>query len=210
MPTPREADSEPSQESPGAPEHPVQNPRLQDAVSQTEPSTAASQLHVMERHEEYGWQKLVSNISHARTAWIVTAVALAGFAIASLLYCHAGSAMEMPVVRFNIEPRGKGVQTYLRQGSTVAVSPDGRRVVFSAVEGDRTQLWVRSLESPTAQPLAGTDGARYPSWSPDSSFIGFAADRKLKKIDVNGGAAPPLTDAPLTLAKSWLRRCSVN
>jgi len=59
-----------------------------------------------------------------------------------------------------------------------------------------TQLWVRSMDSLQAQPLAGTSNADYPFWSPDSRYIGFFADGKLKKISVFGGPAQTLCDAP--------------
>ena len=71
-----------------------------------------------------------------------------------------------------------------------AVSPDGRRLAFVARGADGKQvLWVRGLEALTAQLLAGTDEATYPFWSPDSRFVGFFAQGKLKKIDTSGG--PP-------------------
>src|SRR5207237_849473 len=65
-----------------------------------------------------------------------------------------------------------------------AISPDGRRLVFSASNVGKSQLWVRPLDAVAAQPLAGTDGATYPFWSPDSASVGFFADAKLKRIDI--------------------------
>src|SRR5262249_45824451 len=62
-----------------------------------------------------------------------------------------------------------------------AISPDGRWLVFSASNEGKSQLWVRPLGSVAAHPLAGTDGARYPFWSPDSASVGFFADSKLKR-----------------------------
>jgi serine/threonine protein kinase len=76
-----------------------------------------------------------------------------------------------------------------------AISPDGRRLVFVASNEGKSQLWVRPLDSVTAQPLAGTEGATYPFWSPDSATIGFFADAKLKRIDIVGGAPQVLTNA---------------
>src|SRR5438876_306962 len=75
-----------------------------------------------------------------------------------------------------------------------AISPDGRRLVFSASNEGKSQLWLRPLDSLTAQPLAGTDGARYPFWSPDSASVGFFADSKLKRIDLVGGAPQVLAN----------------
>src|SRR4030095_14155051 len=68
-----------------------------------------------------------------------------------------------------------------------AVSPDGRRVVLRGTSEGKTLLWVRALDSLTAQPLAGTEEAGWPFWSPDSRFIGFFSGGKLKKIGGGGG-----------------------
>jgi hypothetical protein len=76
-----------------------------------------------------------------------------------------------------------------------ALSPDGRRLSFVGFGADRRRmLWVRSLNALTAQPLAGTEDAIGPFWSPDSRSIGFftgVTNGKIKKIDVEGG--PPTT-----------------
>ena len=61
-----------------------------------------------------------------------------------------------------------------------------------AIRSNHTQLWVRRLDSLDAQPLAGTEGAANPFWSPDSRYIGFFADSKLKKVDVSGGIVSDL------------------
>ena len=45
------------------------------------------------------------------------------------------------------------------------------------------------------QPLAGTEGAAFPFWSPDSRTVAFFAGGKLKKVDVAGGPVTTLADA---------------
>ena len=69
---------------------------------------------------------------------------------------------------------------------SLAISPDGRSVVFQAGQ-DPPRLWLRPLDSQEARPLAGTDGAQYPFWSPDSRSVGFTADGVLKRIDLDSG-----------------------
>ena len=88
-----------------------------------------------------------------------------------------------------------------------ALSPDGRRLAFVARRDANglPMLWVRPLDAVVAQSLAGTEGATYPFWSPDSRFIAFLAQGKLKKIDVAGGAALTLCDASLAATGAWNR-----
>ena len=79
----------------------------------------------------------------------------------------------------------------------LALSPDGRRLAFTAQEADGpVMLWVRSLDGLTAQPLTGTEGAFFPFWAPDSRTIGFFAAGMLKKIDVAGGSPVTLCPTP--------------
>jgi Tol biopolymer transport system component len=74
----------------------------------------------------------------------------------------------------------------------IALSPDGRQVVLAVNQpGGRPWLWVRSLDSQAARRLEGTEDAAGPFWSPDSRFIGFNSDGRLKTIAVSGG--PPQT-----------------
>jgi serine/threonine protein kinase len=86
---------------------------------------------------------------------------------------------------------------------SLAVSPDGERIVFSAGAEDDSRLWVRALNSVSTQTLTGTRGARFPFWSPDSRSIGFFADGKLKRIDVDSGAVDVLADASMGRGGTW-------
>ena len=89
--------------------------------------------------------------------------------------------------------------------SAPAISPDGRRLAFVARDSSgKSLLWVRPLDSLTAQPLAGTEDARQPFWSPDSRFIGFFSQGKLKKVDAAGGPSQILCDASSSsLGGTW-------
>jgi serine/threonine protein kinase len=76
---------------------------------------------------------------------------------------------------------------------SLAVSPDGRNIALVLVKDGRQQIWIRALDALELKPLEGTDGASNPFWSPDSRFIAFFADARLKKIDRSGGqGANPL------------------
>jgi eukaryotic-like serine/threonine-protein kinase len=89
--------------------------------------------------------------------------------------------------------------------ASLAISPDGQKIVFVADAESRPRLWLRLLNSVVARPMIGTDGVRTaPFWSPDSRSVGFFADGKLKRSDINGGSAQVLTNASGT-GGAWNR-----
>jgi Tol biopolymer transport system component len=85
------------------------------------------------------------------------------------------------------------------------VSPDGRQIAMVLVEEGKQQIWIRALDSLEFAPLAGTDGAASPFWSPDSRYIGFFADAKVKKIERSGGPVQTLCDALGGMGGTWNR-----
>ena len=88
---------------------------------------------------------------------------------------------------------------------SLAVSPDGRFIAMVLVKDGKQQIWIRALDALESAPLAGTDNAADPFWSPDSRFIAFFADAKLKKIDRSGGPVQTLCDALAVLGGTWNR-----
>ena len=87
-----------------------------------------------------------------------------------------------------------------------ALSPDGRYLVFVATgsSSDEPQrLYLRSLDQTDARPLAGTEGARSPFWSPDSRSLAFFASEQVLRIDIAGGPAQPLAPAANPQGGAW-------
>ena len=81
--------------------------------------------------------------------------------------------------------------------------PDGLTIAFVAASDGQSRLWLRSLETGSARVVNGTDAAESPFWSPDSQSIGFFAEAKLKRVDVNGGSVRALATAPSGSGGSW-------
>jgi Tol biopolymer transport system component len=107
------------------------------------------------------------------------------------------SSKRIDVLRFSIlPPENASFESF-------AVSPDGRKLAFTAASGGKVMLWVRALDSLEAKPLAGTEHATYPFWSPDNRFIGFFIQNKLKTIEITGGPARDIADAVAGRGGTW-------
>jgi Tol biopolymer transport system component len=91
----------------------------------------------------------------------------------------------------------------LDSGPAVALSPDGTHLAYVARQGGTQQLYLRAMDSQEARPIAGTEGAIIPFFSPDGQWLGFFADGKLKKVSVSGGAALTLGDAGAPRGANW-------
>ncbi|MGQ0736235.1 MAG: protein kinase domain-containing protein [Acidobacteriota bacterium] len=88
-------------------------------------------------------------------------------------------------------------------GANLAISADGARLVYAGVQGNQSQLYLRSLDRVEVEPVAGTSGAQSPFFSPDGDWIGFFADGKLKRVPVAGGPALTVCDASFGLGGVW-------
>ncbi len=91
----------------------------------------------------------------------------------------------------------------------LSISPDGTRLVIEALSKGRRRLFVRPLDSEEAVQLEGSLDATSPFWSPDSRFIAYCADGKLKKIPSAGGRPQELCDAPLAFVGTWNREGTI-
>ncbi len=134
------------------------------------------------------------------TAAVAALVAVTAFALGWML-----RAPEAPTARLMrtsiVGPSGTSLDT---DNASIALSPDGTALVYAGRErGGTRSLFMRPLDSLTAQQLAGTAGATYPFWSPDGRQIGFFADRKLKKVPAGGGAVQTICEAEDGRGASW-------
>jgi len=117
---------------------------------------------------------------------------------------RAGQSMHLKLLLDPSQPISRIDAIRLNDAHTsVAVSPDGSRLVYVADQGGLPQLFVRDLSGNTASPIAGTEGAVAPFFSPDGQWIGFWVDHKLKKVALGGGAPVTLADAPYLRGAHW-------
>ncbi len=134
-----------------------------------------------------------------RAAWaLLVALTAAVAAVVTPVFRKAPTSAE---IRFNLFfPRGAAADF-----AQLAISPDGQQIVVAASFGVQqpTPLWLRALASTSGRLLTGTEGASFPFWSPDGRSIGFFADQKLKRLDVNSEAIQILADAPVARGGAW-------
>jgi Tol biopolymer transport system component len=147
-----------------------------------------------------------SSASGRRLAWTAFApVAVLAAALAIPTVRHLVEAPpDLRVVNTTILPPEGAEFDFGGQYALPALSPDGTRIVFGARANGKVELWVRRLDSPTAQLLPGTENASIPFWSPDSRWVAFGQENKLKKIDIQGGPPVGVADFPAALrGGSW-------
>jgi Tol biopolymer transport system component/predicted Ser/Thr protein kinase len=131
---------------------------------------------------------------------------LLGLAIAGLAVWNLKPALApppKPVSRLTITlPPGQQLAG-LDSGPAVALSPDGTRLAYVALQNGTQQIYLRAMDSLEARPIPGTEGATEPFFSPDGQWVGFFAGGKLKKVSVSAGAALTLGDAVNPSGASW-------
>src|SRR5437762_3587414 len=136
--------------------------------------------------------------------WGVATIALLSTAGVLALWAPWRSTPLAAPVRLNSE-LGVDASLVPDQGASAVLSPDGALLAFIAQKStsDNPLLYVRRLDQLQPAPLAGTDGARNPFFSPDGQWVAFFAAGKLKKIAVSGGATVTLCDAPNGRGGAW-------
>lgn len=149
---------------------------------------------------------LVSQTTRSTSTLTLAACFVAGAIVAAavfLLWPRGGTtAGASGVTRLSIVlPDGDEIG--LSNQAPVALTPNGATVVYVGLRDGKTRLFVRSLGSDAIKMLAGTESAKSPFVSPNGQWIGFFADRKLKKVTIDGTALQPLADAPDARGGAW-------
>src|SRR5688572_7372824 len=131
--------------------------------------------------------------------WIIAGIFLISTSGLAWLYFRQSSAPELPV-QFVVAMPEETTEI-----SNPLISPDGRIIALLAMHDGKRYLYTRPLSSLEAQRLPGTDDALSPFWSPDSRYIAFFSNGKLKKIEASGGPTQTLCDTPSSYGGSWNR-----
>jgi Tol biopolymer transport system component len=147
----------------------------------------------------------VAKSRRERVAWIaLVGVSLLAAVLGFRGWTNRGAAEEArhPVRLAFLPP--DGVLADEGAYDAAVISPDGRQLVFTGRSaGGKRRLWVRSLDSLEARALPDTDEAIEPFWSADGRSIGFGAGGKLKRVDLAGGNAGVIADAPRLTGGAW-------
>ncbi len=131
-------------------------------------------------------------------AWILAAVF--GVAAIALSVIHFGQPKDLPKRAefiINAEPS-------LRSIANPMISPDGSLLAFRGTDSsNKLLIWIRRMDNLKAEPLAGTEGARRPFWSPDSKYLAYIANGQLMKIAATGGPVQVIAKFQNASDGSW-------
>jgi Tol biopolymer transport system component len=131
-------------------------------------------------------------------AWVSAALGVA--AVAALLLLLRPHQTPLERLAFAIPVQ--------EEVSHLALSPDGSMLAFVSPDGATgvNMLSVQRIGSPAASVLQGTEGAKYPFWSPDDLYVAFFANGKLMKVARSGGTPQILASVAHARGGSWSRR----
>lgn len=136
--------------------------------------------------------------------WMAVAAAIVFGALVGWAVSHLRSTPpQQQALRFDIAAPFNGRFVIGAGSGGIALSPDGQNAAFVATLGERSLLWVRSLDGTVVRPLLGTEGAYSPFWSPDSKSIAFFAEGKLRRVDLSAPAPITICNVLIGRGGTW-------
>jgi eukaryotic-like serine/threonine-protein kinase len=138
-----------------------------------------------------------------RRWWIAAATLVTGVLLGWGVSRFRQPPAEARPYRLQIEPPEGGRFLFGNSVGGLSLSPDGRTAAFVAWGGGKSGLWVRRLDGTAARLIAGTEGAAYPFWSPDSKSVAFFAGSRLLRVDLAGGAPLAICDVAAARGGAW-------
>jgi Tol biopolymer transport system component len=144
--------------------------------------------------------------SRLRIAMVAIPAAVAGAVIAaSVITLRSVAPIPKTITRLQVA-LGQPIES---GGGVVALSPDGRRIVYSTGVPGYDQLFVRDVDEFESRPITGSERAVTATFSPDGQWIAFVADRKLKKVALSGGAPRTVHETVDEPGLSWTSEQSI-
>lgn len=141
--------------------------------------------------------------SRERLAWGLAAMLATTLALSTWVYSRAAQNTSQSVVWDLAPPADLRFVAVGDESGAAVISPDGTMVVYSATDGTKTHLWLRTIATGEVRALPGTLNPSFPFWSPDSKSIGFFTVGALKRLDLVGGAPVTLAVAAAGRGGSW-------
>ena len=149
----------------------------------------------------------ITSVAPARPRLFFGALATSGVlavALGAISWSHFREVLpSAPAGRFDVALRGDNLGN--GAPTSFALSPDGRNLAYSGVDGSTRRLFVRPLDSLESRVIPGTDEATYPFWSPDGENLGFFAQGRLKRVALAGGPSQTLANASTPRGGTWNR-----
>ena len=106
----------------------------------------------------------------------VVAAIIAGIAVWNFRPVPAPQLVSRAVIPLPTEDRLASIPAPI-----LSLSPDGTHLAYVASSGGTQQLYLRAMDSLETRPLAGTEGARDPFFSPDGQWIGVLVRKQLQE-----------------------------
>jgi len=131
--------------------------------------------------------------------WAIAGVLLLAALFLGRQLLQARRSPAAPVYSYILPPEKSAFRLIGDDAAPMTMAPQGDRLTFGA----GGKLWVQSLRTGVATPLAGTEGARAPFWSPDGRSIGFFSEAKLRRIESSGGPVTTICEAANSRGGSW-------
>ncbi len=139
--------------------------------------------------------------------WWPIALAVGGLAAAAsvvaLLFARSGDPRSEPPASRLVMALPLGDTPMISFQPMIAVSPDGRTVVYRARRGGMPMLFRRQIDRLESEPIPGTDGATGPFFSPDGRWLGFDGGGVIKRVSLAGGSPVVVADAPGGVTAAW-------